>query len=193
MRPPDLNLYPEASSPRTAPAGGVMCFIRESAEIQPTLDLMMPEPTPVRPYALPIYSVRLVRESSLKAEVKKIRSPRDCVNVFAEYIGDADREHFVALMLDTKNQMVALHTVSIGDLSSSIVHPREVFKIAVALGAASIIVAHNHPSGDPTPSPEDIAVTRRLHQAGELLGIELLDHIVIGDQRWSSLKEKGVF
>lgn len=191
MRPPDHNLYPEAPSPRTAPAGGVMCFIRECAEAQPALDLMMPEPPPVRPYALPIYSVRLVRERSQQTEVKKIRSPRDCVNVFAEYIGDADREHFVALMLDTKNQMVALHTVSIGDLSSSIVHPREVFKIAVALGAASIIVAHNHPSGDPTPSPEDIAVTRRLHESGELLGIELLDHIVIGDQRSVSLKEKG--
>ena len=83
-------------------------------------------------------------------------------------------------------------TVSIGDLSSSIVHPREVFLEAIRHSAASLIVAHNHPSGDPTPSPEDIQVTRRLVEAGDILGIDVLDHIILGDNRWISLKERGL-
>jgi DNA repair protein RadC len=163
---------------------------------QITLDLGMvppPPPAPPRPHSVPIYSLKLVRDSSLKTTIFKIRSPRDVYNLMQDYIGDADREHFAVLLLDTKNQVVAVHTVSIGDLSSTIVHPREVFKIAVHYGAASVIVSHNHPSGDTTPSPEDIAVTKRLDQAGELLGIELLDHIILGDGRWTSLKEKGLF
>lgn len=99
----------------------------------------------------------------------------------------------MALLLDTKNGVLRSRTVSVGDLSSSIVHPREVFAEAIRHSAASLIVAHNHPSGDPAPSPEDIAVTKRLAEAGELLGIEVLDHIVLGDNRWVSLKEKGLF
>jgi DNA repair protein RadC len=83
-------------------------------------------------------------------------------------------------------------TVSIGDLSSSIVHPREVFLEAIRHSAASLIVPHNHPSGDPTPSSEDVAVTRRLVEAGEMLGIDVLDHVIVGDSRWYSLKEKGL-
>ena len=94
-------------------------------------------------------------------------------------------------LLNTKNQVLAIKTVSVGDLSSSIVHPREVFQDAVVISAASIIIAHNHPSGDPTPSAEDIAVTRRLMDAGEILGIELLDHVIIGDGVFVSLKERG--
>lgn len=157
----------------------------------PCLELALPPATP-RLYRVPIYSLRVVRESSQKAETRKIRSPRDAANIFREYIGHADREHFVLMLLDTKNQVIGLHTVSIGDLNSSIVHPREVYKIAIAMGAASIIVAHNHPSGDTTPSPEDIAVTKRLSDTGELLGIEVLDHVIIGDSH-ISMKEKGLF
>ena len=93
---------------------------------------------------------------------------------------------------DTKNKVLAIRTASIGDLSSSIVHPREVFKDAVVASAASIIVAHNHPSGDPTPSAEDVTVTKRLIQAGEIMGIDLLDHIVLGDGDFVSLKERGL-
>lgn len=125
-------------------------------------------------------------------ERPKIRSPRDVFNLIGPGLRDEKREHFVALLLDTKNGVLRQKTVSIGDLSSSIVHPREVFLEAIRHSAASMIVAHNHPSGDPTPSPEDAAVTRRLQEAGELLGIELLDHIVIGDNRFVSLKEKGL-
>ncbi len=102
------------------------------------------------------------------------------------------KEHLKSLLLDTKNRVLAIRTVSIGDLSSSIVHPREVFKDAVIASAASVIVAHNHPSGDPTPSAEDVAVTKRLIQAGEIMGIDLLDHIVLGDGTFVSLKERGL-
>ena len=97
-----------------------------------------------------------------------------------------------SLLLDTKNRVLAIKTVSVGDLSSSIVHPREVYKDAVIASAASIIVAHNHPSGDPTPSAEDVAVTKRLIQSGEIMGIDLLDHIVLGDGTFVSLKERGL-
>lgn len=161
---------------------------------QTTLDLGLfaQPPAAPRPFSVPIYSLRVVRDGSLKAETRKIRSPRDAVSIFREYIGHADREHFVMIMLDTKCTVIGCHTVSIGDLSSSIVHPREVYKTAIALGAASIIVAHNHPSGDTSPSPEDVAVTKRLAEVGDLIGIELLDHLIIGDGH-VSMKEKGLF
>nr|CAA9251190.1 UPF0758 family protein [uncultured Armatimonadetes bacterium] len=125
-------------------------------------------------------------------ERPKIRSPRDVYNLLGPTLRDQNREHFVALLLDTKGGVLRTRTVSVGDLSSSLVHPREVFTEAVRHSAASLIVAHNHPSGDPAPSPEDVQVTRRLCEAGELLGIELLDHVVLGDSRWVSLKEKGL-
>ncbi|HVK03779.1 MAG TPA: DNA repair protein RadC [Armatimonadaceae bacterium] len=126
-------------------------------------------------------------------ERPKITSPRDVYNLLGPGLRDERREHFIALLLDAKNGVMRQRTVSVGDLTSSLVHPREVFSEAIRHGAASLIVAHNHPSGDPTPSPEDAAVTRRLAEAGELLGIELLDHIVLGDGRWVSLKERGLF
>lgn len=133
---------------------------------------------------------RLVAASG--EERYKIRSPGDVYNYLCLDLRDEKREHFVALLLDTKNGVIYRHTVSVGDLSSSIVHPREVFKEAIRRSAASLIVAHNHPSGDPTPSPEDVSVTRRLVEAGEVLGIDVLDHIVLGDNRYISLKEKGL-
>ncbi len=125
-------------------------------------------------------------------ERPKIRSPQDVYNLLGPALRDEKREHFVALLLDTKGGVLRQLTVSVGDLSSSIVHPREVFAPAVRHSAASLIVSHNHPSGDPTPSPEDAQVTQRLVEAGELLGIEVLDHVVLGDSRWVSLREKGL-
>ncbi|KHF28037.1 hypothetical protein LR68_03097 [Anoxybacillus sp. BCO1] len=101
------------------------------------------------------------------------------------------QEHFVVLYLNTKNQVMHKKTVFIGSLNASIVHPREVYKEAIKRSAASIICIHNHPSGDPTPSREDIEVTRRLVECGRLVGIELLDHLIIGDKTYVSLKEKG--
>nr|WP_245992564.1 DNA repair protein RadC [Capsulimonas corticalis] len=121
-----------------------------------------------------------------------IAGPQDVANLIMPELRYIKKETLKSLLLDTKNRVLGIKTVSIGDLSSSIVHPREVFKDAVTSSAASIIVAHNHPSGDPTPSREDITVTKRLMEAGEIMGIELLDHIVIGDGCFVSLKEKGL-
>ncbi len=121
-----------------------------------------------------------------------IGGPRDVSNLLMPDLRHQKKEHLKSLLMDTKNRVLAIRTVSIGDLSSSIVHPREVFKDAVVASAASVIVAHNHPSGDPTPSAEDVAVTKRLIQAGEIMGIDLLDHIVLGDGTFVSLKERGL-
>ncbi|SDK40835.1 RadC family protein [Sediminibacillus albus] len=120
-----------------------------------------------------------------------IRSPEDGADYVMEEMRNLNQEHFVCLFLNTKNQILHRQTIFIGSLNSSIVHPREVFREAVKRSAASIICAHNHPSGDPSPSQEDIHVTKRLLECGKMIGIELLDHLVIGDRKFVSLKEKG--
>jgi DNA repair protein RadC len=120
-----------------------------------------------------------------------IRSPEDGAKYLMEDLRFLSQEHFVCLYLNTKNQVIHKKTVFIGSLNASIVHPREVYKEAIKRSAASIICAHNHPSGDPTPSREDIEVTRRLAECGRVIGIELLDHLIIGDKSYVSLKEKG--
>jgi DNA repair protein RadC len=120
-----------------------------------------------------------------------IRSPEDGAKYVMEDMRFLSQEHFVCLYLNTKNQVIHRKTVFIGSLNASIVHPREVFKEAIKRSAASIICAHNHPSGDPTPSREDIEVTKRLAECGRMIGIELLDHLIIGDRKFVSLKEKG--
>ncbi len=107
-------------------------------------------------------------------------------------LGAKKREHFAALYLNARNALIARETISIGSLNASLVHPREVFHPAVRELAASIILAHNHPSGDVTPSREDVELTRRLVKAGELMGVEVLDHIVVGGRRFVSLKSKGL-
>lgn len=121
-----------------------------------------------------------------------IRSPQDVSNLLMPELRDAKKEHLKSLILSTKNQVLKIHTVSIGILDSSLVHPREVFRDAIVASAAAIIVAHNHPSGDPTPSAEDRRITQRLAEAGQILGIELLDHVILGDNQFVSLKERGV-
>jgi DNA repair protein RadC len=103
-----------------------------------------------------------------------------------------EKEHFKVILLNIKNHVISVEDISIGSLNSSIVHPREVFKPAIKRSSASIILAHNHPSGDPTPSREDIDITRRLCEAGKILGIEVIDHVIIGNGSFVSLKEKGV-
>lgn len=140
-----------------------------------------------------IVSVKLVKESSMLYKQRRVRSPQDSYELFRDYLGDVDREHFVVACLDTKNQPTNISTVHIGSLNASIVHPREVLKTAILSNAASIICCHPHPSGDPTPSPEDIEITERLAAACKILSIELLDHIIIGDDKFISLKEKGYF
>src|SRR5690625_1070645 len=120
-----------------------------------------------------------------------VRSPKDGADYVMEEMRGLHQEHFVVLFLNTKNQIIHRQTIFIGSLNASIVHPREVYREAVKRSAASIICAHNHPSGDPSPSQEDIHVTRRLVESGKMIGIEVLDHLVIGDRKYVSLKEKG--
>lgn len=140
-----------------------------------------------------IVSLKLIKESSLLYKNRRIHKPDDAVKLVYDFLCNCDREQLIVCCLDTKNQPTAIHTVSVGSLDSSIVHPREVFKVAILANSASIIVFHNHPSGDPQPSSEDISITTRLKDCGELLGIQLLDHIIIGDDKnYSSLKEKGL-
>ena len=132
------------------------------------------------------------RVSRLQLEERyTIRSPEDGANYVMEDMRFLSQEHFVCLYLNTKNQVLHRQTVFVGSLNASIVHPREVFREAFRRSAASLICFHNHPSGDPTPSKEDIEVTKRLAECGKMLGIDMLDHIIIGDQKFISLKEKG--
>lgn len=138
-----------------------------------------------------IVSLKMVKEKSLLYCNRNVRSPRDGAELFREFLGEVDREHFLVMCLNTKNEPTHLNVCHIGSLNASIVHPREVLKPAILSNAASIMVCHNHPSGECTPSPEDIAVTERLKEAGVIIGIELLDHIILGGGGFLSLKEKG--
>ncbi|WP_433744961.1 RadC family protein [Falsibacillus pallidus] len=138
-----------------------------------------------------IVSLKLVRESSLLYQNRTIRSPKDGYDLLKQFLVDLDREAFIVVALDTKNQPTSINVCHIGSLNASIVHPREVMKSAILSNAASILVGHNHPSGHSAPSKEDIEVTKRLAEAGRVMGIELIDHIVVGDGNYVSLKEKG--
>ncbi|MEH7010524.1 DNA repair protein RadC [Neobacillus niacini] len=120
-----------------------------------------------------------------------IRSPEDGANYVMNDMRFLSQEHFVCLYLNTKNQVLHKQTIFIGSLNASIVHPREVFREALKRSAASIICLHNHPSGDPAPSREDIEVTKRLVECGKMIGIDVLDHLIIGENKFVSLKEKG--
>ena len=132
--------------------------------------------------------------AKLKSVQVNARSEKGGVlKIDQDQLRGSDREHFWALALNTKNQLLKIIEVSIGSLNASIVHPRELFKEAVRISAASVVVVHNHPSGDPTPSGADIQLTRRLVKAGDVLGIEVLDHVVIGDGvTHASLRELGL-
>lgn len=122
-----------------------------------------------------------------------ISTPEDVAAVCGPQLRGLDREHFWTLALNTKNRLLRVFEVSIGSLNASIVHPRELFKDAVRASAASLIVVHNHPSGDPTPSGADIQLTRRIVKAGDVLGIEVLDHVVIGSEgEHASLRDLGL-
>ena len=122
---------------------------------------------------------------------RKVSTPADSAAVFTTMFQDEASEVFAILCLSTKHRIIAYHEVSRGSLDSTHVHPREVFKAAILANAAAIVLAHNHPSGDPTPSPDDITLTRRLVDAGRLIGVDVLDHIVIGDGRHVSFRERG--
>lgn len=122
----------------------------------------------------------------------KVTSPLDISGLIMEEMRYLKREHFRIAILDTKNHIITIEEISIGNLNSSIVHPREVFNVAIKRTANSIILIHNHPSGDPTPSREDINITNRLIEAGNIIGIKVLDHIIIGDNKYLSFRERNI-
>ncbi|BEP29930.1 RadC family protein [Helicovermis profundi] len=133
------------------------------------------------------------RVVSYKKEVrKKITSPTDIVEELVISMQFLKKEEFRSVLLDTKNSIISIETISIGSLNSSIVHPREVFNLAVRKSAASIILVHNHPSGNTNPSEEDRSITKRLKKAGKILGIEILDHIIIGNSKYFSFREHDI-
>jgi DNA repair protein RadC len=133
---------------------------------------------------------RLATEESLKRPV--IKSAKDVARLMMPEMQALDREHFKILLLNTKNYVIQVQTVSVGSLNASVVHPRECFRPAISAQAAAVVLVHNHPSGDPEPSAEDVNLTRRLISAGDLLGIKVLDHVIIGCNRYVSIMEKGV-
>lgn len=146
--------------------------------------------------AIPRYRLMVVREDEAKGPsdmpvLRPVESSTDAAALLKSYFRGLEREHFVLLALNAKHRPIGLHTVSIGTLTASMVHPREVWKAALLLNAAAVILAHNHPSGDPTPSQDDLVLTTRLADCGNLLGIQVLDHLVFGDGRYWSMADHG--
>jgi len=136
----------------------------------------------------------LGKREDLEPELKNfdIKEPEAVVKAIRASIKDKAKEHFKLILLNPRNKIIGISTISIGTLNASLVHPREVFKDAITHSAASVILAHNHPSGDPEPSEDDIKITKKLVDSGKILGIEVLDHIVIGKSNFFSFKERGL-
>lgn len=143
-------------------------------------------------YRIPIYKIQLLRDGSVASERKQIRRPIEVVEIFQVVMKGLAQEALYTLTLDTKNNIIGLEQVYLGTLASIDVRVAEVFRLAIQQNAAAIIIAHNHPSGDPTPSSEDMYTTQSIIQGGEILGINVLDHLIIADENYLSLKEKGL-
>ena len=146
------------------------------------------------PYRVARYRLLLVKDGTVPTTWdRQVRQSRDVAEFMAPLAAGLDREYFWCLALDGKNRASSLHVISVGSLTAALVHPREVFKPAILGNAAAVILVHNHPSGDPTPSAEDLALTRRLCEVGDLVGIKVLDHIVLGDGgSFRSLADEGL-
>jgi DNA repair protein RadC len=144
--------------------------------------------------SIDLVSIQMVKERRYLYNSNRLTAPQQAAEAFTQIIGDVDREYFVTLFLDGKNRITGLHIVSQGSLNQSIVHPRETFKAAILANAAAVILAHNHPSGDTAPSREDREITRRLKEAGELLGIKVLDHVIVATDsgNYTSFTESGL-
>ena len=127
------------------------------------------------------------------SEKPVIKKPEDVAGLVTWRLKGKKREYFLAILLDTRSRLIKVAEISVGSLDASVVHPREVFKEAISASAASVIFVHNHPSGDCTASDDDVKLTRRLAEAGEIVGIEVLDHIIIGGNKFLSLKREGLF
>ncbi len=140
-----------------------------------------------------MYELKVVRERRTGYGSRRtLNTSAEVYECFRVRFDKADREEFLAVFLDGKNRLIGFNVVSVGSLTASLVHPREVFKPAILANAAALVIVHNHPSGDPTPSAEDQAITDRLKKAAELLGMSLLDHVVIGDRRYVSFADTGI-
>jgi DNA repair protein RadC len=139
-----------------------------------------------------VWSYQVVRDRALTVESKIASNSTNAARILREFIGKSSKEHVVMMALDARHAIIGLNLVSIGTMTASMIHPREVYQPALMLSAASIIIAHNHPSNDPTPSQEDHDITRRLVRAGEILGVPLMDHIVIADDSYFSFREHGL-
>lgn len=139
------------------------------------------------------YTVSAVRRRRRRTLSPCIKTPKDVYDLVAPLVREDSREHFYGIYLNSRSRVIKVELVSLGSLNASLVHPREVFLPAVLASAASVIVAHNHPSGESDPSDDDLRITRRLVDVGELLGIPLVDHVVIGEGVWESLRDRGCF
>jgi len=147
-----------------------------------------------RQYAIPAYRISLVKDGSVRIDERpQVRSSNDAYEAVRDWFLDKDREEFVVIMLNVKNKIIGISSISVGSLTSSLVHPREVFKPLILHNAAAVILSHNHPSGDPTPSQDDINITSRLKEIGEIMGIKILDHIIVGDGKFISFLDDGYF
>ena len=141
---------------------------------------------------LTVVRLQVVREEVDYYGTKKVQSPKDLEEVVRKFIGNADREVFLAVNLSSANKINSIHVVSIGSLNQSLVHPRECFKAALLCNAQAVVFAHNHPSGEVIPSLEDKQLTAGLKQAGQLLGIKVLDHVIVGDKGYFSFQENNI-
>lgn len=144
-----------------------------------------------RPPLLRVQMVQLVCEGPSPFARRHLGNAADVYHAFRDVCGSADREHFWSIALDNKHCIIGVEEAAKGSLTSTIVHPREIYKSVLLANAAAVIFVHNHPSGDPTPSREDLEITRRLRDGGELLGIRVLDHIVVGHGRYVSMVDDG--
>lgn len=145
--------------------------------------------TPVMPA---VWKLQVIRDPNVKVNSRlQVCSPADIATVLTAFIANEPQEHFCVVALDTKNHVLGINTVYVGSVNAAIIRIAEVFRPAILLNATSIIVSHNHPSGDPTPSPEDVRVTELMVEAGKLLDIPVLDHIIVGET-WMSLKQRGL-
>ena len=143
------------------------------------------------PGSIDIVSLRLVRERSLPYKPRPLTNSTAVYDLCRELLEDLDRETVCLACLDTKNKLACLSVLAVGTVDSAVLHPREVFKVAVLSNASAVIVVHNHPSGDPAPSAEDRSITRKLQEAGQILDIKVLDHIIIGDGSFYSFADSG--
>jgi DNA repair protein RadC len=177
-----------SGTPGVAPAAALLGL----AQVSPAELLALPGLGPSKA-ARVVAGLELGRRlGQARVERGTLGAPSDVFELLGDRMRHLDREHFIVLLLDTKNHLLGSELVSVGSLDASIVHPREVFKAAVRRSASGVILAHNHPSGDPSPSEADLRSTRRLEEAGRVLGIPVLDHVIIGDGRFVSLRQSGL-